>query len=355
MPFYAATLARAHLTKAQRRLAARLKDPLGRADAWPPARTLLLLKLLAAAFPPSDKRHPVLTPAGLLACACLAHCPRARPSQVASGLFLSSLALHLHSQARRFVPEPLGFAVAMLATVLPPEQQRQLEQAAAGGSGGSARGAGPGTEEPSWLRISAADLAGSATGAATGAGLPVTQEDIVPLDMAAALGSPAAGGTRSEGSAHGRSASAGEAYWSSPAFKTSAAAAAVRVIARSAEVFADLAPLPEVLAPAQRVLGAIVAAADAAAAPPAAGRGTKPDGKKQQQQQQQQPAAFVIAPGLAQLCAATLAQLDAAAAAVVAHRHPLVNTSLLKLPEARQYNPRFEEDFATNKDYDPDR
>lgn len=53
MPFYAATLARARLAKAQERLAEALRDPVARGDAWPPARVLLLLKLWATVFPAS--------------------------------------------------------------------------------------------------------------------------------------------------------------------------------------------------------------------------------------------------------------------------------------------------------------
>lgn len=56
VPFYAATLARARLAKAQERLAGALRDPAARADAWPPARALLLLKLWATVFPASGAR-----------------------------------------------------------------------------------------------------------------------------------------------------------------------------------------------------------------------------------------------------------------------------------------------------------
>lgn len=55
VPFYAATLARARLQRAQERLAECLRDPGLRADAWPAPRLLLLLKLLATVFPASGK------------------------------------------------------------------------------------------------------------------------------------------------------------------------------------------------------------------------------------------------------------------------------------------------------------
>jgi nucleolar protein 14 len=85
VPFYAATLARARLQQAQQHLASALSDPLKRGDAWPSTRTLVLLRLFGLVFPSSDKRHPVLTPAGLLACSCLMHAPLARPRDVAVG------------------------------------------------------------------------------------------------------------------------------------------------------------------------------------------------------------------------------------------------------------------------------
>lgn len=53
VPFYAATLARARLQRAQERLAESLRDVVERGDAWPRARVLLLLKLFATVFPAS--------------------------------------------------------------------------------------------------------------------------------------------------------------------------------------------------------------------------------------------------------------------------------------------------------------
>jgi hypothetical protein len=53
VPFYAATLARARLLKAQARLTECLRDLELRVDAWPAPRILLLLKLFATVFPAS--------------------------------------------------------------------------------------------------------------------------------------------------------------------------------------------------------------------------------------------------------------------------------------------------------------
>lgn len=59
VPFYAATLARARLQRAHERLAESLRDVAARADAWPPARVLLLLKLFATVFPASGEPRVV--------------------------------------------------------------------------------------------------------------------------------------------------------------------------------------------------------------------------------------------------------------------------------------------------------
>ncbi|KAK9839415.1 hypothetical protein WJX81_000656 [Elliptochloris bilobata] len=120
VPVYAATVARARLQRLLDRLAAALRgSPADGASAWPGARGLLLLKLWATLFPASDRRHAVLTPAALVAGACLALCPLARASDVAQGLFLASLALHLTAPAQRLAPEALTFAVFGKAAALP--------------------------------------------------------------------------------------------------------------------------------------------------------------------------------------------------------------------------------------------
>jgi nucleolar protein 14 len=301
VPFYAATLARARLVRAQAALAQRLRDPLLRAAAWPPARTLLLLKLLATLFPASDRRHPVLTPASLLACAALAQCPLARPRDVGAGLYLASLAMHLHSQARRFVSEPLAFAAAALRLALP---------------------ARPGDAEagPRWLCVA---------GGGPAEALPAAEGDIEPLAVLRVLGEE------------------DDAYFSSPAFKTAAAAAAARLVRRAAHVYADVDALPEILAPAQEALRAIVAAAN--------GGSSKAPKPKAKSRGGAAPAGALVAPGLASLCGAVLAEADAAVAAAAARRRPLCLPSMVALPESRQFNPRFEEGYAAGKDYDPDR
>lgn len=49
------------------------------------------------------------------------------------------------------------------------------------------------------------------------------------------------------------------------------------------------------------------------------------------------------------------AKLDDKCKACLAARKPLVRHTVTQQPAIKQYTPRFEEDFARNKDYDPDR
>jgi hypothetical protein len=51
----------------------------------------------------------------------------------------------------------------------------------------------------------------------------------------------------------------------------------------------------------------------------------------------------------------TLAAISAAAAERLAQRRPLVRAAAARQPEVKLFNPRFEEDFAAGKEYDPDR
>lgn len=271
-------------------------------------------------LPPTDKRHPVLTPASLLACSCLSNCPLARPHQAASGLYLASLALHLHSQAQRYVPEPLAFAVQLLQGAVPegagpppaPSHQRGLE---------------PG--QPRWLAVAPGDAGADA--------LPATPEDIQPLDLGRVMAAAADSG-----------AAASDPYWRSAAFKASAAAAAVRLVQRSAELLAGNAALPELLQPALDALRGIV---EAAATHP------QPAAKKQKRGKAGAAAApaALVAPGVAALAGAALEALQGAAVAVAASRRPMVNVHLLRVAEKRSFNPRFEEGYVQGKDYDPDR
>ena len=52
---------------------------------------------------------------------------------------------------------------------------------------------------------------------------------------------------------------------------------------------------------------------------------------------------------------AAAAEVEAKCKACMAIRKPLLRHSVIQQPAVKQYTPRFEEDFARNKDYDPDR
>ncbi|KAF5835653.1 nucleolar protein 14 [Dunaliella salina] len=113
VPFYAATVARARLKHMHERLSAALAPAPANSttpsNPWPTARTLLQLKLLTTLFPVSDRRHPVITPAALLVCKYLSQCVAETVEEVACGLLLVGLALHIISPAQRYSPEPLVF------------------------------------------------------------------------------------------------------------------------------------------------------------------------------------------------------------------------------------------------------
>ena len=205
------------------------------------------------------------------------------------------------------MPEPLSFATQLLQSVVPegaaapptPSHQRSLP-----------------SEQPRWLAVSASDE-GTAD-------LPATEGDVAPLELAQVLGG-----------------SGGDAYRSSAAFKTSAAAAAVRLVLRQAQLLGGNSALPEILGPALEALRAIVAAADVSSKQQ---QQQQQPCKKQRGKQQKQAAAAaelaapaaIVAPGLVALCRSAIDVLEAAAAAVKGARRPLFNVHLLKVAEKKQ-------------------
>ena len=82
---------------------------------WPATRVALQLQLFSALWPLSDRRHPVATPLALLLAAYLALCTPAAPRHVATGLLLAGLATRAAAAALRLMPEPLTFAVRVVA------------------------------------------------------------------------------------------------------------------------------------------------------------------------------------------------------------------------------------------------
>ena len=106
VPFFAATVARAQLQKLHEILSNAFADPLTNMDhGWPSATAFLQLQLFATIFPLSDRRHPVVTPMALLAGKYLSFCPMTCPRDVAKGLAVCNMSLHLASPARRYSSE----------------------------------------------------------------------------------------------------------------------------------------------------------------------------------------------------------------------------------------------------------
>ena len=137
VPFYAATVARARLTRLNDRLTAAgagtalpsiskkalavpsskqqqhralvagqqggnaqdLAATAGGESPWPGPRALLQLKLFSTLFPSSDRRHPVLSPACLLAGRTLLQCIASDIGKAFRGLIMAWLALHMAAPA----------------------------------------------------------------------------------------------------------------------------------------------------------------------------------------------------------------------------------------------------------------
>lgn len=101
----------------------RLRDvevtPLGDAcedefTAWPSTGTLLLLRALPHIFPPTDRRHAVVTPALILLGQILAQTPVRTRCDVVRGLFCSGLMQEYTKGAKRVAPEAMAFLAGVL-------------------------------------------------------------------------------------------------------------------------------------------------------------------------------------------------------------------------------------------------
>ena len=114
VPYYSGSLSRARLEKEHETMKANLKDGVRRSDAWPLTRVILLAKLLMDIYPVTDKRHPVLTPLNTFLGAALTLCPVVKPAHAVKGLLVSHLLLGAHARSGRFPPEVLGFATSLL-------------------------------------------------------------------------------------------------------------------------------------------------------------------------------------------------------------------------------------------------
>ena len=123
-PLYAALCARERLVAMHRQLARKLKE--GEAEGvscWPSVRVLFLFRLWALTFPPSDFRHPVITPLLLVGGEYLAVCRVRSLKDAAMGLFLCSLLLAMVREGRRLLPEALCFLQHLLDSAAPPPPQ----------------------------------------------------------------------------------------------------------------------------------------------------------------------------------------------------------------------------------------
>jgi nucleolar protein 14 len=106
VPFYAATVARARLTRIHDSLAAALRNRIqsessgssgsgsSGSSGWPQPRALLQLKLFASLFPVTDRRHPVTSPLMILVAKALNQCVVMDGWEAGLGLCYASLALH---------------------------------------------------------------------------------------------------------------------------------------------------------------------------------------------------------------------------------------------------------------------
>ncbi|BGP13147.1 nucleolar complex protein 14 [Rhodosporidiobolus nylandii] len=86
---------------------------------WPSLPELTLLRLVGASWSTSDLSHPVGAPALLLIAEYLSQCRVRSLSDLASGLFLATLAAQYEAVSKRAVPEALNFVTLALALLLP--------------------------------------------------------------------------------------------------------------------------------------------------------------------------------------------------------------------------------------------
>ncbi|TNY24163.1 nucleolar protein 14 [Rhodotorula diobovata] len=89
------------------------------AKTWPGLPELTLLRLVGMVWSASDLSHPVAAPAQLLIGEYLSQSRVRSLADVASGLFLCSLAAQYESLAKRIVPEAVNFLANALALLLP--------------------------------------------------------------------------------------------------------------------------------------------------------------------------------------------------------------------------------------------
>ncbi len=112
MPLQIGALWRRTLRQMQRKLAIALKS---NTQSWPSPGRLMLLKIIGDIFPVTDLRHPVATPAALLAGQYLSQCPISCVSHIVSGLLCCASLLRWSSTSGRFAPEAISFLMGVLS------------------------------------------------------------------------------------------------------------------------------------------------------------------------------------------------------------------------------------------------
>ncbi|KIJ69877.1 hypothetical protein HYDPIDRAFT_23036 [Hydnomerulius pinastri MD-312] len=86
---------------------------------WPGFAELTFLRVVGIIWPTSDMNHPVISLTRLLMGAYLGLCRVRSLTDIASGLFLSSLFLHFESLSKRLVPEAVNFVVNTITHLAP--------------------------------------------------------------------------------------------------------------------------------------------------------------------------------------------------------------------------------------------
>eukprot|EP00271_Cylindrocystis_brebissonii_P001708 TRINITY_DN1198_c4_g1_i1.p1 TRINITY_DN1198_c4_g1~~TRINITY_DN1198_c4_g1_i1.p1 ORF type:complete len:1029 (+),score=344.93 TRINITY_DN1198_c4_g1_i1:40-3126(+) len=301
-PLFAAVCARARISRMQEQLTSKLREAGGDGPAlscWPSIRTLLLMRLWTLIFPPSDFRHPVMTPALLLCAEYLARCPVRSLRDAAVGTFLSAQVTAMAVQGGRFCPEVLGFVHALLRTALPSAVDRGKDQTA----GGPvplylAEQVG---KQP-WLCCQSS-LA--AEGADAESATPDVEVEVEPLDFCRLLGS-----------------SDSDPLFSSNELRLGLLMALLRIAQSVATTARKLPSFPELFAPLESTLEAL-------------GACTLPGGVERAREE-----------------LAGAVRRDARE--ILQTRLPLQMRA--KRPEPiKMFNPKFEENFVLGRDYDPDR
>ncbi|KDQ64193.1 hypothetical protein JAAARDRAFT_116740 [Jaapia argillacea MUCL 33604] len=94
---------------------------------WPGQSELALLRVIGAIWPTSDMKHPVASPARLIMGSYLGLGRLRTLSDIASGLFLSTLFLQYEAFSKRLVPEAVNFLVNVVLHLAPHGYERAAD------------------------------------------------------------------------------------------------------------------------------------------------------------------------------------------------------------------------------------